>query len=548
MRFKAYEDVAWIAAVTIGLSLSGPAEAGRVIDVAPGDDLAAVVQNANTGDVIQLGSGPYAFANPLTFGDSGVTLRGQADGSSQIIFDPAVSRAGQDTAMIDLAGRSRITLEHLHLDGQRRADGATYGVYATGGSQHHISHLHITELVNPGEFGPIGVYFNGSVHDSAIRHSTFSQIGIDHVFGSGIRVHGDSDRNLIELNTIDQTGRGGIFALGNNDDDPTFGQTFLEDLTIRHNVVTNSALAGGADLGIEVQNDIRDAVIEDNLVDRRVSIDNAQRVAVRRNTITQAQNTAVATGAFGLEIVDARDLVATDNQVLGNVHLGLSISGDGDTRHALFANNLIQNATTFGVQIQGRDNADATGVAEDLYFLSNTITGTLGGDAALYDNTGDGVRFNMAFDDITLDQNTLADHNGEDLFLNDTPAGSTVALSGNTTDDTYLEGHGLEFINPPLTQERFTAEVGESITVVFDDLQGNLTHVLWDTGQGAPITSADASVTLTAAWLGDSRRVWVVAWDDAGGADTAVVLIPEPGVVVMAMGGVLLFTLRSSRR
>ncbi|MEO0515466.1 MAG: right-handed parallel beta-helix repeat-containing protein [Planctomycetota bacterium] len=514
-------------------------------------DLVSLVRNAESGQVIQLGAGTYEIADELIFTNSGVTLQGLADGSSRVVFAEGYTPPAMDSvALIDLNGQSNITLKNIELSGENRTSGATYGVYAFGGSGHRIENLDVVQLNDPGEFGPIGVYFNGGVDQSVVRHSTFTQIGVNSDFGSGIRIHGDADGNLIEHNTIDQTGRGGIFALGNNDG-PTLGTSTLDDLVIRHNTVTNSALSGGPDLGIEVQNDIRDAVIENNVIDRRISVDNAQRVAVRDNTITQASNNTVATGAYGVEIVNAQDIVATGNQVLGDVHLGVSISGDGDTRHALFADNLIQNATTFGVQVQGRDNADATGVAEDLYFLNNEITGTLGGPPSLYYPdfiTGDGVRFNMAFDDITLDQNTIADNGGEDLFLNDTPVGSTVALSDNITDDTYVEGNGLELITPPLTQQTFIAEVGESITVTFDDLDGTFTHVLWDTGQGAPIAAAHASVTLTAEWLGDSRRVVVVAWDDAGGADTAVVLIPEPGLAVMALSGGLLFTLRPSRR
>lgn len=551
MRFKARATLVFISALSVCVATPRPSASQTV--VTPGEDLASIALAAQVGDVIELGTGTYELADELVFANSGVTLRGQTDGSSRLVFNNAFTPTN-DAALINLAGRSDITLQHLTLDGQNRAGGATYGVYAVDGSGHQLKNLAVEQLENPGLFGPVGVYFNGGVNDSAVRDSTFTQIGVDDAFGSGIRVHGDSDRNLIEGNTIDRTGRGGIFALGNNDN--ALGASTLDNLIIRNNTVTNSALASSstesfADLGIEVQNDIRDVLIEDNVVDRRVSLDNVQRAAVRRNVVTQADNNPATTavGDYGIEVVDVQDLVATDNQVRGDVHFGISISGDGDTRHALFADNVIDEATTFGVQIQGRDNPGAAGVAEDLYFSNNEITDTLGGSDALFTGTGDGIRFNMAFDDITLDGNTLTGHAGQDLFLNATPAGSTVALSDNTTDDSYTDGNGIDVLTPPLTQETFSANLGQTITVAFDDLAGSITHVLWDLGVGIPLAADDATLNLDPSTIGESRSLLVVAWDDAGLADTAIInVVPEPALALLGIMGAATLRLRPSRR
>lgn len=561
MRDKARATSVLVAALYAGVATAWPAAAQTF--VTPGDDLASIAWAAQPGDVIELGAGVYELADELVFANSGVTLRGQADGSSRLVFTNAFTPT-TDAALINLGGRSDITLQHLTLDGQNRAGGATYGVYAVDGSGHQLENLAVQQIENAGSFGPVGVYFNGDVHDSAVRNSTFTQIGVDDAFGSGIRVHGDSDRNLIEGNTIDRTGRGGIFALGNNDN--ALGNSTLDHLVIRNNTVTNSALASPsaasfADLGIEVQNDIRDVVIQDNVVDRRISLDEVRRAAVRGNTVTQAGNNpaTTATGDYGIELVDVQDVVATTNQVAGDVDLGVSFSGDGDTRHVALWHNVIREATTFGVQIQGRDNPDADGVAERILLQDNLISGTLGGSAALSSGTGDGVRFNMAFDDITLDQNFIAANDGQDLFLNAAPDDSTVTLSANRTNGQVNDpGGNLETLSVPLTQQTVGGRLGQAVAVTFDDLDHDaIQRVLWDAGQGLIQATSAATLLIDPAGFGldadglpTGSRIYVVAWDETGRVDTAWVEVtmptPTSGVIAAAMLGGL--TLRPCRR
>lgn len=556
MRDQARATLVFISALGVCVAVARPTTGQTV--VTPGGDLAAIARAAQAGEVIELGAGTFELADELVFANSGVTLRGQADGSSRLVFNNAFTPT-TDAALINLTGRSDITLQHLTLDGQSRAGGASYGVYALGGSGHQLDNLAVKQIENAGSFGPVGVYFNGGVHDSAVRDSTFTQIGVDDAFGSGIRVHGDSDRNLIEGNTIDRTGRGGIFALGNNDNE--LGASTLDQLVIRDNIVTNSALAGAADLGIEVQNDIRDVVIQDNVVDRRISLDEVQRAAVRGNTVTQAGNnpSTTATGDYGLEFVDVQDVVATTNRVLGDVDLGVSFSGNGDTRHVALWHNVIREATTFGVQIQGRDNADADGVAERILLQDNLISGTLGGSAALSSGTGDGVRFNGAFDDITLDQNFIAGNDGKDLFLNAAPDGSTVTLSANRTNGQVNDpGGNLETLSVPLTQETVGTKLNQVVSVTFDDLDNEaIQRVLWDAGRGLIQATSAATLLIDPAGFGLSpdaltsgSRIYVVAWDDAGRVDTAWVEVTMPTPTSGAIAAVMLggLTLRPCRR
>ncbi|MEM6854245.1 MAG: right-handed parallel beta-helix repeat-containing protein [Planctomycetota bacterium] len=545
-----------MVALTVAAAMLPRGEAQTV--VTPGDDLGAIARNAQAGDVIELGAGTFTLNDELMFSNNGVTLRGQADGSSRLVLGNGFSTTSA-AAVIDLEGRSNITLEHLTIDGQNRADGATYGVYARNGSGHVVQNLDIQRLANDGSFGAVGVYFNGGVDDSSILGNTVTDIGVNDNFGSGIRVHGDSDRNLIADNTVDRTGRGGIFALGNPDNE--LGTSSLDGLIIQNNIVTNSALAGGPDLGIEVQNDIRDVVIQHNVVDRRISLDEVRGAAVRCNIVTQADNdpATTQTGDYGLELVDVFDVVASANQVLGDVDLGVSFSGNNDTRHVALWHNVVRAATTFGVQIQGRDNADADGTAKRILLQENLVAGTLGGDAAISSNTGDGVRFNMAFDAITLDQNFIASNGGQDLFLNDAPADSVVTLSRNRTDGEATDpGGNLESLAVPLTQETVVAELGESVTVVFDDLANStVERVLWDAGLGFIQATTTATLLIDAAEFGlepgtltNGSLIYVVAWDASGRVDTAWVEVsmptPTSGAIAAAMLGGL--TLRPNRR
>ncbi|MEM9420133.1 MAG: right-handed parallel beta-helix repeat-containing protein [Planctomycetota bacterium] len=540
------------AALGIYAGVSGPAAHGQTFS---GSVIETAISSANPGDTIQLQSGTYLLDNTLAFSKSNLTLQGQADGSTIIQFAGGFDQTGNDTPLIDLSGQAGVTLRNLKLDGEDRTNGASYGVYAFGGGGGHVlEHLNITNLANPGQFAPIGIYLEGGVSQTAIRQNTITDVGLNSDFGSGIRVHGDSDYNIIEYNTIDGTGRGGIFALGNSDSN--LGASTLDGLVIRHNTVVNSAqgLTPGqavGDLGIELQNDIADAVIEDNVIDRRVSLDNVQRVAVRRNTVSQSSNTTTTTASYGLELVDAQDVVFDNNQVLGDIHFGVSISGDGDTRYTLFEGNNIQDATTFGVQVQGNDTG-GPGSAERLLFANNMITGT-SGVGALFPNTGDGFRFNEAFDEITLDGNTLTGNDGFEIALVNPPSGSTITLSDNTIEGDSREDPTsavYQILDPPLTRQTLEFETGDTITVVFDDLSGTVVHVLWDLGTGAPLVTSDENFSENTDSLTPGTEFLVVGWDDLGAADTVrVLIIPEP-TIALSLGviGALCFRPRPSRR
>jgi hypothetical protein len=82
--------------------------------------------------------------------------------------------------------------------------------------------------------------------------------------------------------------------------------------------------------------------------------------------------------------------------------------------------------------------------------------------------------------------------------------------------------------------------VGQPVTFSFDFADdGALAHVLWDLGEGLPVTGARATHTYTA--LGQ-YRVSLVVWDDDGRAaydEFVLQVVPEPSSIALAAIGII---------
>ncbi|MEM6458365.1 MAG: right-handed parallel beta-helix repeat-containing protein [Planctomycetota bacterium] len=556
--------------VVVAVLAAPAAPAAQQFTVQNTVELLTALNDAVDGDTVELLGGDYVLTDSLR-PNTGVTLAGAGAGATRLIYQG--TGTNPDQRVIDLDQRDRVTVTGLTVDGENRtAGGAAFGIYAAQGSGHVIDGVTVTQLAGDG-FGPIGVYFNGGVDDAVVRNSTVTDIGVPvpasdgtpayagSTFGSGIRVFGDSDNVLIEHNTVDGTGRGGIFARGRNDDDPV-GPT-LDGLVVRRNEVRNSALvvgtSGAADLGIELQNDIIDAVVEYNKIDRRVSLDGVVGAAVRNNTVTQTINNpnAPTPASFGLELVDSENVVFRGNTVdaTADVDFGVSVSGNGDTRYAVFEQNTIDGADVFGAQIQGDDPGGDDGVVERVYFSRNLITDTTAGQMG----TGDSIRLNEAFDDITLDANQLGAREGVDVFAANPPTGAEVTLSGNTRppDDASLGalvtvpgGDPFVVADPLLLREVFIFAVGEAVSITFDQLD-DLKQVLWDLGEGVPVVTTTGALPGSAsAGLTVGQELLAVGWSTTGEADSVLVrIVPEPSAALaLTAAAGLTLSRRSSRR
>ena len=566
--------------------------------VRSGADLQRTLDGLARGSTLHLAPDTvYELTAPLRPG-AGVTVRGAGAGSSTLRF---ATGFGDDQPLVELRpGRDDITLTGFTLDGQNRTDGARHGVVASFGRGHRVDRLEIRDLARPDpeQFGPVGVYFADDVDDAAVTRSVFTNIGATSLFGSGVRIEKDSDRNRVEGNTFDGLGRGGVFANG------TAGGPGPDHLVIRDNTVTRSGLAylnpalrdpdavnprlrELAGLGIELQNGVSDAVVENNTLDQWLSVDNVRRVALRDNVVRGVVDPRIAairgelaaanvrTPAFGIEVVNAEDVVVEGNTVRGG-NVGFSVSGEGDTRRLLVAGNTFDLTPPagadadggggpsapreFAAQLQG-DDGDTPGpgnegIAERIYLLDNVFTGS----------TNDALRLNRNVHDVVVHGGTLA---SDAAGLGLTGLGNTDELSFAgivLTDDVALPRGGVDNANFPdaLRTEtrsavRFAVSAGDPLGLDLTDpaFAGLDTpeRVLWDTGAGAPaitdILPDDVVATLGPAGPdapAAGALVRAVVWDADGDAVLVeFAVVPEPAAAALLGVGVA-GTLLSRRR
>jgi|GEM_PF-948517 len=537
-----------------------------VVSTPTGAAIQTAIDAAQSGDTVRLAAGTtYVLHAPLDFfttagtDNSGVTLVG-AGRESTVLAYRGTAGAGQD--VIDLEDASGVTLTGFAIDGENRADGAAFGVVAGyGDGGHRLDGLAIRNLAGSTTFGPIGVYFFRDVSNSSVENSTFENIGVDDLFGSGVRVHGDSDDIRVANNTFDRMGRGGVFGKGESFGNP-------DRLVIRGNTVTNAGLAylntdlqgeqNLAGLGIEIQDGVNDAVIEGNTVDRWLSVDNSDGVAVRNNTVTGVAGDAGVETPYGIELVDVERVVVTGNTATGGTNFGLSISGEGDTRHALITDNTFTGADQFGVQIQGDDGGTLDGVTERLYLANNTFTGS-GGDAA---------RINRNAHHVVIHDGALDADQGFSVGLAEGSI-TGIVVTGDTGQrpDHVEQSFEASVDDAEVTASRtiaeFTFSPGEAIELVFGDTAlaadlpalEDLDLVLWDLGDGTPSVTdvfGDNGTTaaLDAARAADLQPGQVfraVAWDAEGDSNYVTIrVIPEPttAALLLTAGGLALLRRR----
>ena len=380
--------------ITLGLAIatvSGVswAEAATTRYVNPGGDIQATVNLSVSGDTVHLNAGTFNIASTIA-AKTGVIIEGAGRLSTTVV------KSGGGT-IIDLNGRSSVQIANLTLDG---SSSALYGIDGSNGSGHYIHDSGIQNLganANGIRFSGAGGTYTSGVTDSRIVNNQFSNIGVGSEWGAGIRMAWGSSGNQVIGNTIANAGRGGIFG---ND-----GST---DLVIKNNTVTGSG-SGGTGLGIEVWGACDRAVVQNNNVDKWLSVDSSSQVAVRKNTVNG--------GYIGLEMGTAgSDNIFSGNTVTG-AQTGISMSNAGTKQRMLFANNTVSSSTTWGAQVQG---GSGNPTIQQLYFYKNTIQGTGG----TFSTAGTGLRFNCdqaTIQNITLDSNTITSNNGMGIALGSWP-------------------------------------------------------------------------------------------------------------------------------
>ncbi len=539
----------------IPLAAGVPARAGNTLDITSygaiagdgKDDSAAInaaIAAAAAGDTVRIPAGSFEIGNAVS-AKTGVNLTGNGTASSTLKFIGNTA-----TSLLNLDGVSNVAVSGFTLDGNNSTE-ASQGIFSQNASKLNLSNLAVQNLGANAGFAPHGVYFSANVTDSTISNSTFSNIGPSSQWGAGIRLGQASARNQILNNTITNTGRGGILCDNGS-----------SDLIIRNNTITGSGKTAEG-LGIELWSGCDRSIVEDNKLDHWLSVDSSNNLAVRRNVISDNTGTYKWTG---IELVDAHDNIFTDNTVDGGAQIGISESGSGAKERIFWGNNTIKASSTWGIQIQGE-----TGKASKQYFYKNTFTTSVrGGPKTLYAPQGHGVRFNGNANHIVFDANTITGNqgsaiqvtdvnvtdlriinnmitaNGEDAVEGSAPStvwtGNTV--TGNKSNNAIANSG--ELVPTATLNQDDTALVGESLSFSIQASgTGAITNVLWDFGEGLPVTTATASHVYTAPGL---YRVTAIAWDAAGQAAfkqmtlNVTNAVPEPtgavpaGILVGSMG------------
>ena len=495
------------------------------------DDLAAInaaVNAASAGDTVFVPTGDFSITGSIR-PKSGVTINGVGRDSTTV-----TRIGGGGSSMIDLNALSNVQIADLTLDG---SGSALFGIDASNGSGHYI---HDNRIQNLGadafgvRFSGAGGTYNSGVTDSRIVGNLFSNIGPSSTWGVGIRMAWGASRNQVLSNTIDNTGRGGIFA---ND-----GST---DLVIMNNTVTRSIGSNGPALGIEVHTGCDRVVIANNDVDKWLSVDGCSLVAVRNNVVRG--------GYVGLEFATyGNDNVFSGNMVTGAWSEGISVSNTGVKERVLWSHNTVQSSR-WGAQIQDPGNG---GLLQKMYFYQNTFQANAETGFRFHPNYPNGTILNVTLDGntitgnsygltagdwgpkiqpgaapnrldkLTVINNTITNNSlaafsasmgtpaGDDYF-GDELRWQSNTLTGNGTNNQQTS-IGTYFNNPPSVSIVAPASVGVGQPVNFSlNYSGpqSIGNVLWDLGDGQPeiVSNPVHSYSQTGTY-----RVGLVVWDALG--------------------------------
>lgn len=512
--------------------------------IGQGHDLAIIqkaIESAQQGDRVLLPEGTLNIDGPI-HARCHVALVGAG-------IDKTVVRRldeGETGPMIQIGSRQAdngvdgVEVTQLTLDANH-SPRAPQGIRAEFSHGHHVHGVLIQNLVANEDFGSHGIHFRNDVDDSLIERCRFENIGVDDKFGCAVRLSRGSERNRVIKNQIHRTGRGGVFAED--------GSTHT---IVRENVIAESGLYdhGKHDgLSIELWKNCGWSLIEDNTMDHWLSLDRADRTAVRRNRIV-ADDLSDCKFA-GLELADGNDVVMTDNTVGQGAVVGLSISAhknDG-VRRALISRNKVGSARDVGLQVH-----DGDGVIRQVYFYDNEITGVTNasgflqaaGVRLLAGESGGGVNH------IVFDRNQITANNATAVLVNAGPReGGIDALVFTNNTVTKNEGQAVRWsgdlnsiewdsnrigedqprpstvptrlfvseaptvridLDPPI------ATVGQEVgyRIAYSDAwESTPDSILWDLGVGIPAVDTKGVSIFHAA---GEYQITVIAWDRRGRA------------------------------
>jgi Right handed beta helix region/PKD domain len=475
------------------------------------------IQQAKPGDTVLLLPGTYSLTDAIR-PRSGIHLIGSGITKTTLIYN-----GNQVSSMVVIDGCSDFELAAMTLDGQMNPL-IDQGVSGSNSQKLWLHGFRVTNLANGGRFGPHAIFFSGTnptstggVTDSLIERVAIDNVGVGAQYGGGIRLSWGSNRNVVRLNEISITGRGGIFG-----DHST-------DLTIKGNHVSGS---GGEGLGIEVWGGCHRSVVEDNLVDHWISNDGGNNVAIRRNRIGTLDGTLKWAG---IEVVGASNVVVTDNVIAQGAQVGISMSNAVPQDNFYWGYNVVSGCNQWGAQLQGE-----TGGIRRNYFNRCLFQKTLRNSptAPYPTDSGHGFRFNGNSAQIVFENCLFRNNGGLGVQLTGADQVSFVrcsvlnnALAAFSVDQLrtveFLQGGvagngnnlipiGLPFAGPaPAVFFGFPSIIRHGEPAIFRPAAKGaaIAEALWDFNDGTPETTGITAHTFA---LPGVYRVTLIVWDNAG--------------------------------
>lgn len=122
-----------------------PSPRGAVVEVAPGDDLATIVADAQPGTTVRLAAGTYDLTGSGLWIGEGVTLRGQSDDPAAVVLEGGYDTAGG--GLVNVRNASGVTIADLTIQHPRYH---AIHVTAIEASANDVR-IHRVRIFDPGE-------------------------------------------------------------------------------------------------------------------------------------------------------------------------------------------------------------------------------------------------------------------------------------------------------------------------------------------------------------------------------------------------------------
>ena len=455
------------------------------------DALAEAIRLAPDGGIITLPAGEFFVSDRIRL-RSNVTVAGS--GQNQTII--TVARNGL-FSVFWAERQEKIILRNFTVNAANTAIKTVIDLERC--SQVTIDSLAIHDM--NGLDSSIAIHFQGTT-DSLIRNCDFRNISVLSEWGCAIRLSEGSSRNLVEQNTIVDTGRGGILCDNNS-----------TNLVIIGNTVSGSGITSEG-LGIEIWGGCEYSIIEDNVIDHWLSIDNSSYSAVRRNIVSDKSGTVKF---LGLEVVGSTDVICTDNRIDHGQYIGLSSSNVEPKEYTYWGNNEVYGCQQWGAQFQGEE-----GFVRHQYFYNLTIADTYKNRNPIYPNdAGHGFRFNENCEYFMFEGGRITDNAGLGIQLlghvSDVYFLDTVFENNARQQESVIESRRVDINVLPIVKFTCPEAVQTGDVVSFMNLSegnsGEIDRALWDFGAGLP--GSDFSPDFVYAQAG-VYTVSLVVWNMAG--------------------------------